>query len=189
VWGPTVDTSARVQRALEALPTPIVITDRAGTIVFVNHSLERQFAYAAEDMLGRDIDLLVPQAHPLIDQAAGANASLTMPPEAGRALIGRRKDGSTFAAELVLNPMDTSGEQFVLACVVDVEERRRLERERTAAIETQLAFERSVAQLSYQFINLPADETNDAIRSGLGRMCEQLGVDRGAFLTFGPGGR
>ncbi len=48
-----------------------------------------------------------------------------------------------------------------------------------------LEFERFVAELSCQFIDLPDEQADDAIRNGLGRACEQLGLDRSAFYRIG----
>jgi transcriptional regulator with GAF, ATPase, and Fis domain len=48
----------------------------------------------------------------------------------------------------------------------------------------QLEFERFVAELSCQFIDLPDEQIDDAIRTGLGRACEQLGLDRSSFYRI-----
>ena len=62
-----------------------------------------------------------------------------------------------------------------------------------AALAEQLDFERLIAELSFQFINIPLDRMNDAIRDGLGRLCVRLGLDRSLFyridsdgVTFDP---
>ena len=74
---------------------------------------------------------------------------------------------------------------FVLASVLDIDERHRLEDAHRAALEEQLDFERFVAELSFRFINLPP-------RSGCrghperasGRICEQLRIDRSSFYRI-----
>ncbi|MFL6280485.1 MAG: sigma-54 interaction domain-containing protein [Vicinamibacterales bacterium] len=55
-------------------------------------------------------------------------------------------------------------------------------------LDDQLAFERFVAELSYQFINLPGDRVNEAIRTALGRVCQQIALDRSTFYKIEPGG-
>jgi formate hydrogenlyase transcriptional activator len=53
-------------------------------------------------------------------------------------------------------------------------------------LDEQLDFERFVADLSYRFINLPGDQVNEAIRSGLGRICQQMALDRSTFYKIDP---
>ena len=184
------ESASRAQHALVEWPKAIVITDPGGTIVFVNRVLEQQFAYAGGELVGQDIDLILPEAHQSI-AAVVQGVTETPPPPTLRTnceLTGRRKDGSTVAVDIDLNPYWTDGDLFVLASVAPREERRRLEHEQHAALEPQLEFERAIATLSYQFINLPTERFTEALREGLGRMCEQLHVDRGAIFKLGPGG-
>ena len=54
-----------------------------------------------------------------------------------------------------------------------------------AALEDQLEFERFLAELSYAFINVPAEQIDDAIRDGLRRMGQQLRLERCSFFRVG----
>ena len=56
------DAAETFQLAIEASPTGVLVTDAAGTIHLVNAELERQFGYAREELVGRNVDLLVPEA-------------------------------------------------------------------------------------------------------------------------------
>ncbi len=179
-----IDTSGLFQPALEASPSAVLIANADGTILLVNHELERQFGYTRDELVGQRVDLLLPESLSAIHAAHRMTRSQGPEPrraEAGRQLFGRQKDGSEFAVEVVLNPMPTADGVFVLASVVDISERRRIEDAHRAALEEQLDFERFVAELSFQFINLPHDQVDDAIRAGLGRICQQLGIDRSTF--------
>jgi formate hydrogenlyase transcriptional activator len=106
----------------------------------------------------------------------------------GRDLFGQRRDGSQFPVEIGLNPLETPEGTWVLAAVVDVTERRDLERAKSAALEEQREFERLVADLSVQFINLSADRVLDAIRDALRRIGESLDLDRCIFFRIQPDG-
>jgi formate hydrogenlyase transcriptional activator len=57
-----------------------------------------------------------------------------------------------------------------------------------ADLQEALEFERSVVDLSVQFINLPADQVPEAIRMGLGRTCGQLDLDRAILSRFDADG-
>jgi PAS domain S-box-containing protein len=172
---------------VELSSTPTLCANPDGAIVLVNRELARQFGYAREELVGQHVDLLLPEAAwPLdADFPQMADAPIVT---AGRELVGRRKDGSPISVEIDLRPIHTKDRVFVLASIVDISERSRLEDAVRAALEEQLEFERFVAELSFQFINLSADQISDAIRAGLGRICQQLGLDRGSFVRVGQDG-
>jgi PAS domain S-box-containing protein len=161
--------------AIEASPTGIVVIDSGGAIVFVNQEFERQFGHARADLVGQPIGLVVPEG-------------FVRPGGRAAHLLGRHKDGSPMVVEVDTNLIDTPEGRFVVASVVNLAERRRLDDARRLAVEEQLDFERFVADLSSRFINLPADRIEEAIRAGLGRICEQLGLDRSTLYTIAPDG-
>ena len=165
------DTTATFQLAIEASPAGVLVTDAEGTIHLVNAELERQFGYTRDELVGRSVDLLVPEALQSVEQVhrqSFTNAPHARPMGAGPALTGRRKDGSTIAVEISLKPIQTADGRFVLATVIDVSERRGTAgRDNARPSRRQLEFERFVAELSFQFINLPGDEVIDGIRHGL----------------------
>ena len=107
---------------------------------------------------------------------------------AGRDLVARRKNGSQTAVEIGLKPIQTTDGVLVLASILDISERCRLQEAQRAALDEQVGFERFVAELSFQFINVPGDQIIDAIRNGLRRLCEELELDRCSFFKIGPDG-
>jgi len=187
VPGSPIDLSELLPPAMEASPTAILIADAEGAIVLVNHELERQFGYTQEELIGQRIDRLLPGSLPSIhaaQESAFGDAPVTHRAEAGVELVGRRKDGSRFATEVELTPLRAADGLFVLASVLEIDEQRRLEDVHRAALEAQLEFERFVAELSFQFINLPDDQVAEAIKAGLSRICQQLGIDRSTFYKI-----
>ena len=185
------DAAETFQLAIEASPAGVLVIDAAGTIHLVNAELERQFGYAREELVGRNVDLLMPEALQPGDHAhlqSFGDAQLARPIGAGPELFGRRKDGSAIAVEIGLKPIETPDGRFVLATVLDVSERRRMQDAQRSAIEGQLEFERFVAELSFQFINLPANEVIDVIRYGLRRIGQEANLDRAVFLRISADG-
>jgi PAS domain S-box-containing protein len=119
--------------AIEAAPTGMLMMDRGGRIVLVNAQVERLFGYQRDELLGREIEMLVPERfrahHPEFRKVFfGEPKARAM--GGGRELYGLRKDGSEVPVEIGLNPLQTSEGEFVLSSVVDITERKRADRER-----------------------------------------------------------
>jgi formate hydrogenlyase transcriptional activator len=189
--GSAIDVSGLVQPALEASPMALVIADAGGTILMVNREAERQFGYARAELVGETIGLLLPDALEPIRAARLANFDQTSGSRlqaSGVDFLGRRKDGSQFVAEIGLQPVQSAEGVFVVATVVDITDRRRSEETHRAALDEQLDFQRFVAGLAFQFINVSAEMMPDAIRNGLGRICEQLRLDRSSFCGIASAG-
>jgi formate hydrogenlyase transcriptional activator len=179
------------QLSLETSADGIVIIEADGTIAMVNRELEHQFGYVRDELVGQPVELLLPEASRLVH--SGLRDRYLRDPEArsmglGRHVNGRRKNGSEFPVAIELTPLTSDSGVFVLATVVDMTDRNRVERAQAELLEGQLEFERSIAELSAKFINVPADQIVDTIREGLGRVSAPLGLDRSGFCTFGPDG-
>ena len=120
--------------ALEAAPSGIIMTDEAGRITLVNSQTERYFGYTSDELIGQQIEILLPTSlrkrHPTL-RAAFLQKPESRPMGAGRDLVAVRKDGSEFPVEIGLNPIKTEKGIEVLAVVVDITQRKRLEEERS----------------------------------------------------------
>src|SRR5438094_5956206 len=118
--------------ATEASLSGIVLVNDRGRIVLVNTHVEKLFGYEREELVGETVDVLVPERfagqHPAHrEQFLAAPTARAM--GAGRALFGRRKDGSEFPVEIGLNPIQTPEGTLVLAAVVDISARKVAEAE------------------------------------------------------------
>jgi PAS domain S-box-containing protein len=117
--------------AVESCPSGMVMIDRTGKVVLVNTETERLFGYRRHELIGKSVDILVPAR--LRGQHVRHRDGFTRHPEtrrmgAGRDLFGLRKDGTEFPVEVGLNPIQTSEGLLVLSVIVDISERKRLER-------------------------------------------------------------
>src|SRR5712691_1392361 len=112
---------------LEAAPDAMVCADADGRITLVNAQTERLFGYARDELIGRPVEILVPDqaraAHPAHRTGYLADPR-PRPMGAGMELAGRRRDGSTFPAEISLSAIDSSDGIVVTAAVRDVTDRR-----------------------------------------------------------------
>jgi PAS domain S-box-containing protein len=116
--------------ALEASPVGYLVVDHQGRIVLVNREIERMFGYDRAELVGKRVELLVPNAaragHVALREGFMAS-SRPRPMGACRALFGKRKDGALIPVEVGLNPIDTAAGPLVLGSVIDVSARRELE--------------------------------------------------------------
>jgi PAS domain S-box-containing protein len=112
---------------LEAVPDAMVCIDAGGRIAVVNAQAERLFGYARDELIGQPVEILVPdqarKVH-LLYRAGYLADPRPRPMGEGMELAARRRDGSTFPAEISLSAVDTGDGIVVAAAVRDVTDRQ-----------------------------------------------------------------
>jgi PAS domain S-box-containing protein len=115
---------------LEAAPDGVVVVDGTGRIVLVNAQTERLFGYMRAELVGQNVEMLVPanlrERHRLQRQFYLAHPTLR-PMGLNADLKGQRKDGSEFPVEIGLSPLGADGVRLVYASVRDITERKQIE--------------------------------------------------------------
>jgi PAS domain S-box-containing protein len=118
---------------LEAAPDAMVCVDKAGRIALVNAQAERLFGYGKQELVGQRVEVLVPDAARAVHRRHRAEYVADPKPRpmgAGMELAARRRDGSTFPAEISLSAIETDEGILVIAAVRDVTERLDVQAER-----------------------------------------------------------
>ncbi|HEY1077062.1 MAG TPA: PAS domain S-box protein, partial [Fontimonas sp.] len=122
----------RFRGLVESAPDAMVIVGSQGRISLVNTQTEKLFGYTRDDLVGRPVEFLIPErfhyehvAHR--DGYIGAPRARAM--GEGRALFGRRKDGSEFPLEISLSPLRVGDEVIVTSAIRDITARKRAEAE------------------------------------------------------------
>ena len=124
------DDDARFRLVVEAAPNAMIMVDAGGAIQLLNSQAERLFGYQRAELLGKSIEVLLPQSERAMHRAVRGAYMRT--PEArrmgaGRDLFGLRRDGVEVPIEIGLNPLATRAGSFVLASIIDITERKRTE--------------------------------------------------------------
>jgi PAS domain S-box-containing protein len=125
----------------------ILMTNKQGVIIITNPSLEKLFGYAPGELIGRQIEVLIPQR--LGERHKEHREQYHQQPSPrsmgiGLQLRGLRKDGSEFPVEVSLSPFKNNEGQFTVAFVVDntfrasYEKSIVQEKEKQAALSAQL---------------------------------------------------
>ena len=117
---------------VEAAPDGIVMADLDGKVLLVNQRTEELFGYDRGELLGKSVDLLLPEA--LRDEHHAHRADYAVGPRtrsmgAGLDLLGRRRDGSEFPVEISLSPVGSAEGAAVIATVRDITDRLVAEEE------------------------------------------------------------
>jgi PAS domain S-box-containing protein len=131
-----IKAESRFRELLEAAPDAIIEVDREGRIVLLNAVTVKLFGYTREELLGRNVDALIPdsaRARHAIHRANYWEKPGTRPMGQGLTLLARRKDGSEFPVEISLSPVRSDEGFRVTAIIRDVTEQKIAEEKIRAA--------------------------------------------------------
>jgi len=115
---------------LHAAPDAVVVVNQVGNIVFVNGQAEKLFGYRREELIGQPAAILLSEhfrGRHSVQHSLFLAAPLDRPAVAGLELVGLRKDGTEFPAEIRLSPLDTKQGLLVSNAIRDISDRRRTE--------------------------------------------------------------
>ena len=127
---------ARIRAVMDNVVDAVITIDEKGVIESANKAVSRVFGYLPEELLGRDIKLLIP---PLSGDGQRQFLETFLTPEhsrisgVGREIIGQRKDGKIVPIDLAVSEMWLHGRRHFIGIARDITERK----EQMAAIKYQ----------------------------------------------------
>jgi len=121
---------ARLADVLEAMPDAVLVVDSTGLIRLRNAQADRLFGYAAGELAGGTMDILIPDRHRAparehLDRLFARAGSVE--PPFRLELHARRKDTTEFAVEMTLASVETRDGTLVTCTIRDITERQAVE--------------------------------------------------------------
>ncbi|TYT25948.1 PAS domain S-box protein [Luteimonas viscosa] len=130
---PRKEAEDRFRVVVQTAPTAMLMFDPDGTIVLANSRAEVLFGFTSLELVGMRMRQILPDSSTVErglqpGQSPGLG-SVDTAMGSGHELSGRRKDGSGFPIQMVLNPVPMESILFTLAAITDLSEMRRFEHE------------------------------------------------------------
>ncbi|WP_054774292.1 PAS domain-containing protein [Methylogaea oryzae] len=124
------ENEARLRAVLETAVDAVIVIDAYGRIALFNPAAERIFGYHADEVLGCNVNLLMPE--PYRSAHDGYLRRFMETGDAriigiGREVVGRRKDGSQFPLDLAVGEMTVNGQRQFTGILRDISERKQAE--------------------------------------------------------------
>jgi len=169
---------AQLRAILDTVPDGMVTIDERGTIRAFSNAAERQFGFTAAEVIGVNVGILMPSPYREAHDAYLEHYLKTHEKRVigvGRVVVARRKDGTTFPAELHVGEVAVStegtGPQFI-GFVRDLTEKQSAEA-RLQELQTDYLHESRLhslgemaAQLAHE-LNQPLAAASNYLKAGL----------------------
>jgi two-component system, LuxR family, sensor kinase FixL len=121
---------ARLRSILETVPDAMIIIDERGRVESLSTTAERLFGYAADEVAGRNIKMLMPTPHR--EQHDGHLKRYLTTGERriigiGRVVVGQRKDGTTFPMHLTVGELRSADRHYFTGFIRDLTDQQLAE--------------------------------------------------------------
>ncbi|HZD26845.1 MAG TPA: PAS domain S-box protein, partial [Alphaproteobacteria bacterium] len=152
-----LDGEARLRAMIETAPDGVLVIDSSGTVRSFNRACEQMFGYAADEVVGHSLHMLMPaRLHEAHDEGMRRHIETGQGRIVGRRLEvpARHRDGSEFEVGLSVGEVRVGGEVLFIGIIADVSERKAAER----ALKSSEAQFRAVVETAVDGVILIDDE-------------------------------
>jgi PAS domain S-box-containing protein len=120
----------------ESAPNGVLVVDEKRRIVLANERIDEKFGYGRSELTGQPVDVLFPERFRDTAKGGATAAIVRVKPAAGadRSLYGRRKDGTEFPIEILLNPIAPRAGRFEIVTIIDTTAREQAAARLSAAV-------------------------------------------------------
>ena len=120
----------------ESAPNGVLVVDEKRRIVLANKRIDEKFDYERGELTGQPVDILFPERFRDSSKGGVSAAIVRVKPAAGgdRSLYGRRKDGTEFPIEILLNPIAPRAGRFEIVTIIDTTAREQAAARLSAAV-------------------------------------------------------
>jgi two-component system sensor kinase FixL len=149
---------------LDSNPDGMIVIDERGLVQFFSRSAERMFGYPADEVVGRNISMLMPEPYQSAHDGYMARYQTTGERRIigiGRVVAGRRRDGSTFPMDLQIGEAELGATRRFTGFVRDLTEREDRDR-RLAELQSELMHVARLSELG-QMVSALAHEVNQPL--------------------------
>ncbi len=119
---------ARIRSVVDHVADGILTFDEDGIVETFNPAAERLFGYKAEEIMGQNVKLLLPDPFHRAHRAYSGDGEAQII-DAGQEVEGRRKDGSSFSLEAAVSDFTLGSRRYFTSIVRDITHRKRIERQ------------------------------------------------------------
>jgi PAS domain S-box-containing protein len=119
-----------LQKLFESAPDAILVVNRKGRITRVNAVTEKMFGYSRDELVGKPIDILIPEKFREIHTSYRVEYNEKQrlrPMGVGRDVYAIRKNGITFPVSVTLNPISEDKTGDIIAIARDITEHKQAE--------------------------------------------------------------
>ncbi len=185
----TAQAGLRFRTLLESAPDGIFEVDAQGRIIVANREAERLFRWDRADLIGKPIEALIPRRflrHHVQHRAEYSEHPVTRPMRTGLDLFALRKDGTEFAVDINLSPVQDEDGSHVMCIVRDVSDRRQAEEQIQLLNRNLEGRTRELAHANRQleFRNREVERANRLKSEFLASMSHELRTPLNAIIGF-----
>jgi PAS domain S-box-containing protein len=113
---------------IETVPDAMILSNQKGRIILANTNTERMFGYSRDELVGKEVEILVPErfrTRHREDRAAFYADPRIRRMGVGRDLWACGKDGAKFPVEISLSPVEIRGKTLVWSAIRNISDRER----------------------------------------------------------------